>query len=230
MIDLERKIAAALDSASAGELAALIAETEAAIVTATENAKLERALDPLLSPDAKAARAAMEDAQFLVGRLQTLLPRLQQRCEAAQRAEYWAEWRADYEALKVKRDALAAEFRGVYPRAVAEIVSLFARIAANDEELSQLHRARPAGVPLHLRNAEQEARNLDAFTRDTPSVTKELKLPDWERSNKLAWPLPRPHNIPTVAPVAYDRRYSGDWWRDGEERAAAAQADQERIA
>ena len=49
----------------------------------------------------------------------------------------------------------------------------------------------PAGVALRLREVELVARNLKGFTRDEPSITNELKLPDWDQPRKLAWPRPQ---------------------------------------
>jgi hypothetical protein len=64
---------------------------------------------------------------------------------------------------------------------------LFGRIAALDEQISQLHRRRPAGVLLHLPGAERKARSLDAFNSTTPSITEKLQLPSWKDSeNALA--------------------------------------------
>jgi hypothetical protein len=82
MDTLENKIASALSAAAitSSELAALIQETEAAIVEADKVAEQERlkALDPLRSPNATEARQAMEDAAFACDRLRTVLPRLQE--------------------------------------------------------------------------------------------------------------------------------------------------------
>jgi hypothetical protein len=65
---LEKRIAAALggDDATSADLATLFAETEAAVNQADATAETERAkaLDPALSPDAKAAREAMQSAEF----------------------------------------------------------------------------------------------------------------------------------------------------------------------
>jgi hypothetical protein len=95
----------------------LIAETEAAITVADATASAERtkSLDPVLSPDAKAAREAMAAAEFARERLKTLLPRLQARCQEVQAQEYLTQWRSDYEKLTVKRDGLAEELRTIYP-------------------------------------------------------------------------------------------------------------------
>ena len=55
----------------------LIAETETAIAAADEVAEAERekALDPALSPDPKAAREAIQAAELARDRLRTLLSR-----------------------------------------------------------------------------------------------------------------------------------------------------------
>jgi hypothetical protein len=166
----------------------LIAETEAAITVADATASAERtkSLDPVLSPDAKAAREAMAAAEFARERLKTLLPRLQARCQEVQAQEYLTQWRSDYEKLTVKRDGLAEELRTIYPEFETKITDLFTRIAANDAELSRLHQARPGGVALHLLGAELVARDLDRFTAAEPSIAQELKLPTFASGQRLA--------------------------------------------
>jgi hypothetical protein len=123
---LEPKIAAALadDAIASTALASLISETEAAINAADEAAEAERAkaLDPVLSPDPNRARQAMEDAAFTRDRLRTVLPRLHERLRQSQEGEYLAQWRISYEALEVKRDALATQLRDLYPTVVASLV------------------------------------------------------------------------------------------------------------
>jgi len=229
-ITLEQEIVAALADADikSSDLSALIERTEAAIYEADQTAETARsnALDPALSPDPKAARAAMEDAAFTRERLKTLLPRLQARHQEMEAQEYLTQWRADYEALKIKRDALAAELREVYPVFEAKISDMFASIAANDAELSRLHQARPAGVGLHLLSAELVARDLERFTIREPSIAQELKLPTFAPGQRLAWPLPQ---LPMAALYAmsmvpqHDPRFSDDW-------AAAQKADNVRRA
>lgn len=64
-VTLEQRIASALTAIqSSNDLAALIAEVEAAVVAADEEAAKtrEEALDPVISPDAIKAHAAMEFA------------------------------------------------------------------------------------------------------------------------------------------------------------------------
>ena len=59
----------------------------------------------------------MEHAAFLRDRLRTLRPRLEHRSQQVRAEEYLTHWRADYDALKIKRDELAVELSGLYPPA-----------------------------------------------------------------------------------------------------------------
>jgi hypothetical protein len=234
-LSLEKRIASAIAASDArsADLATLVADTEAAIAAAGAGAEAERAkaLDPALSPDAKAAREAMQAAEFSRDRLRTVLPRLHARHQEIAAAEYLTQWRGDYEALKVKRDALTAELGEIYPKVANQLVDLFTRLKANDAELAGLHRARPSGTGLHLATAELSARNLDGFTRDDPPITKGLQLPDWANAAKMAWPPPQ---VPLgvlmaqgMVPAAYP---AGDWWRPKEEADRAQRERHEREA
>jgi hypothetical protein len=191
---LEHRITSALTGdIRAADLAMLITETGRAFTeaeTAAEQAR-ERALDPVCSPDGKSARETVVSAEFARDRLQTVLPRLRARYRDVAAAEYLTEWRAKYETLKVERDALAAEFRAIYPGFERAISDLFSRIAANDAEISRLHHARPANTSLHLLGAELVARELDQFSRDEPSIALRLTLPKFAADARLAWPLHR---------------------------------------
>ena len=81
--------------------------------------------------------------------------------------------------------------------------------------MRNLHSARSSGVKLHLLEAELVARGLESFTRDVPSIAKELKLPAFEPGQPLAWP-PRPQlHRPLAAPMPYDPRFSNRWWEAG---------------
>jgi hypothetical protein len=172
-------------------------------------------LDPIQSPDANKARATVEATEFVASRLRTLLPRLQDKAREVEAKEDRREWLVDFAALADERNALAKELREVYPRAAARIADVLGRVAALDHRLSQLHQSRPSGAKGTLLGAELAARRLDAFTRDTPSLTRELRLPDWTESNRLAWPPPQtPAAVLLAGSVAatHDpRRYSADW-------------------
>jgi predicted transcriptional regulator len=181
---LEQRIAAALanQDIAAADLQALIAETNAAIAQATATAESERAkaYDPALSPDPKAARAAMEDAHFIVGRLQTLLPRLHAHHTRRQHQEKREQWRAEATTFERARDALAQEFAEVYPRAVGELVSLMARTAALEQDIERLNRAAPSGEG-RLVGVENTARGLPLVDRlptqiRTPIISRVASL------------------------------------------------------
>jgi hypothetical protein len=188
---LEKRVATALTSKSVApaDLATLLREVDVAIsVTQREQKKT---LDPLASPNAVDARKAMEYAAFLRDRLLTLRPRLEHRLQQVKAAEYLTHWRADYAALKVKRDELAVELSELYPPFATKIADLFRRMRDFDAELSRLHQARPAGIPLHLLGPELVARGLEQFTRNERSLIGEVQLPAFDPRQPWVWPPPR---------------------------------------
>jgi hypothetical protein len=64
------------------------------------------------------------------------------------------------------------------------------------------------------------ARNLEGFTRDQPSITNELQLPDWDQPVKLAWPPPQtPLAVLAVQGMAAAVDHAGaNWWQRRDER------------
>jgi hypothetical protein len=70
---------------------------------------------PTLSPDPKAARQAMEDAEFARDRLKTLLSRLETRCNETAKAEALATWEGEAEEMEARRIAKMTEFADFYP-------------------------------------------------------------------------------------------------------------------
>ena len=229
MSTLERRIAAALTSdIPSADIAALVAETEAAISQAEAAAEAERemALDPLASPDAAKARTAMEDAAFTRDRLRTVLPRLQARLSEVKAAEYAARWESDFRQVEARRDELANEYAATYPRLVAQLVDLFECIEAVDKEVSRINGSAPSGEHRRLRQVELIARGLDNFNRANPPITKAVQLPDWTNSEKMAWPPPQPSLAAVFAlsmVPSHDPRYTADW-------AAALEKDNARRA
>lgn len=144
---LETRIAAALTkNIKSADLLALLQEVETAIVTAEADAAAQRvkALDVIASPDAATARDAVAAAEFARDRLRNVVPRLKARLEDVEAKEHSARWRRQDEAVKKKRDTLAAEVRETYPQLATKITDLFSRIASNNEEISALHLARPS--------------------------------------------------------------------------------------
>jgi hypothetical protein len=189
------------------------------------------ALDLTLSADARGAREAQQVAESIRDRLCFALPRLKARYQKIAAQENLAQLQAEFAAVEAARDALARELGELYPEVVAKLVDLFSRIAVNDAEISNLHRQRPAGVSLHLRTPELEARDVDGFTRDRPSIAATLRLPDFEHSDRMVWPPPSTLLAVLASQgMAAPPHAGGDWWRGREERAAAQRGEQARVA
>lgn len=217
MSDLEHRIAGALngDAITSAALSELVQETETAIVAAEVTVEEERgrALDPLRSPDPKAAREAMQTAEFARDRLKTLLPRLQKHARHIAYSEAYARWRQSHEAVKVEHDAAVAELRQIYPELIAKLVPLLTHIRTIDAEARRVNERKPVdmqgepydglpGIPM----VECAARGLKGGSIggqfDTRlSLNKDLVLPDFTDSTgtKKVWP---PHEIPLGAQLA----------------------------
>jgi predicted transcriptional regulator len=205
---LEQRIAAALTSTdiTSSDLAALIAEVEAAAQAADENATKVRdqALDPAVAVDTTKVATAMATAILTRDRLQAALPHLHARHKQLQAKEYEARWYADLEEVGAKRDALVEELR-VYPTMVAKLVNILSRIPAIDAEVSRLNCSAPPGVSERLRTVEQVARNADGFVPSGNfsftgllSLATDLRLPKFEFDGvgdryQFSWPPPQPN-------------------------------------
>jgi hypothetical protein len=230
-LDLEKRLRSAIEgSATSAELASLISEAEGAIVAAEEEAvrMRESAFDPQLAPDPVVARDQMESASLMVVRLQTLHSRLVRRYAEADAQEQLEAWTASFYELKDRRDALAAEMAQTYPQATRDLMNLNIRIAAFDEELGRLHRARPPGLALRLDGVELTARKLDRFTREVPSLLSTIELFEFY-SGKQLWPQRVLPDMAMFAPVISN---AADWWRPEVQaaRAAHAEAEAKRVA
>jgi hypothetical protein len=230
-ITLEERIATALSSDIASDVVAiLIAEVETAIIAADKAAEIERekALDPLASPDAAKARAAMEDAAFTRDRLRNVLPRLQARLTELHAAEYAARWEPDFEQVQAQRDELAQGYAELYPKLAGQLVDLFERIEAVDKEVSRVNGSAPEGEHRRLRQTELVARGLDNFSRADPPIT--VQLADWTNSAKMAWPPPKPSMAVEVATsMTYGSQPGANWWQESKDRAQAMRAENARV-
>jgi hypothetical protein len=216
--ELEKQIVAALadETATAAALGDLCATLEAAVTASEKLAAASYAayLDPILTPSATEGRAAVERTRLAADRLKSLLPKLQARARTVQDEEHRKDWEAQKSILAEERDALAKELRETYPAAVATLVSLFTRVADLDRRLGTLHGSRPSGAKGFLAGTEQVARGLESFDRDSVSVTRDLRIPEWHASNKLAFPPPQPRGSVVLAESvipARDPRHSADW-------------------
>ncbi len=196
MDTLEHRIASALSATAitSSKLAALIQETEAAIVEADKVAEQERlkALDPLRSPNAAQARQVMEDAAFACDRLRTVLPRLQESFSKVAAREAYDDWvLTAYEPVKAQRDAAAAELRMLYAPFVVRMADLLLRIEQIDGAIRRVNDTRPRcesanGDGRHLQSVETEARGAGRLNETL--IVRDLKLPHWHPNDGLAWP------------------------------------------
>jgi hypothetical protein len=224
---LEQRIATVLSSDTASNVVeTLISEVETAAAVADKAAEQarKRALDPTVI-DATTRREA-EDAAFTRDRLRAALPRLQERLQQVQAAEYAARWETDFEQVEGRRNELAQEYAAKYPRLVAHLVDLFERIEGIDKEVSRINGSAPSCEHRRLRQVELVARGLDNFTRADPPITKAVHLADWTHSERLIWPRSQPSMAAVFAMSMvppHDPRYTADW-------AAAQKEDNVRRA
>ncbi len=82
---------------------------------------------------------------------------------------------------------------------------------------------------IRLLSAELHARGLDGFTCEKASLLDSVHLLDSESGREI-WPPPQPSMAAAFAATmmpAYDRRrFSADWAKDNERRAAAQREEQ----
>jgi hypothetical protein len=186
---LEQRISATLtgDLPSA-ELGELLSANDAAIIAAEQaaTAAKEYAYDPTLSPNIAEARERMENTALLVGRLQTLRPRLLTKYRETYMKEQADEWRGMASGLISEGTELSEQLREIYPKAVDDLVSLFARIADFKRRRDACYSSRPAALSDQLPDPELLGRGLDGFTINTPSLLEVTKL--FDLAGRQCWP------------------------------------------
>ena len=227
--DIESRITATLsdENIAANAVAELITETEDALAAADLAAEDARtsALDPALTPDPKKARAAMEDAEFIAQRLETLLPRLHDKHEDRCADEHAAVWCDEFARLEQERDALADDLRQVYTEAAQRIVDVLARIAPLDRQILEHGVRAPEGLHERLQSVELAARGIEAIGHNQYSVVRDLVLPDFDDPTRKLWPLVEaaPQWTTFAGVPRHSGRYSADW------HAAQQEFDAERA-
>ena len=230
---LEQRISTALAApeVTSTDLMELIDEAELAVTAAEETARAEyeKALDPMVSPDAAKAKQSIWAAEFNRDRLRAFLSRLWERLAEIETAEKATRWDADHGAIEAKRDALAGEFAEMYPRLTAQLCDLFKRAKAIDEECARINGEALSGEHRRLLGVELTARNLGSFTRSNPSLMDAVKFPEWANSDRMVWPLPQ---APLAAILAAsmapppDARFTANW-AAAREKDVARRADAE---
>jgi hypothetical protein len=231
-LPLQRRLGIVLSrndtNVSSDELRQLIAETETAAAEADVAAQQFKAAsldldceDPVAADQAQ--KAKMVERQ----RLLLTLPRLEDKLRSAVGQENHDRWRADRDRVAAKRDAAVRNFRA-YPEIIAELIEIFQEAKAVDAEVDRVNQSASAMGCEHLQHVEVLARKIPdgRHTREQPEISETCVLPDWNHSNKQAWPPPRQSLgllIAAASPPAY---HPGDrWFEQQNERRAAQDAD-----
>jgi hypothetical protein len=219
-IGTRSRLDALTEHRTAGALSDLLQQTDYAVIAAEEFAKTEHdtALDPTVSPEPQAARQRAEDAQFMVGRLRTLQPRLLARYQQVCQQQAVQEYLAKRNALKLERDTLEQELTEVYTRAAGEIVALFQRVNQFKQRAQQQLGDPPANV---------EPLPALAVTH----LLDKVQLFDFD-GGKQTWPPASSFASDYVSSINFDT-HPGQHWSDPEiqqhQRAELA-IEQERNA
>ena len=187
---LEQKISAALadSTITPTQLEALADELDVGIAEAERLAsKLhEDVHDPQLYPDRREAKQHLDDAEFAVGRLLSLRPRLERHRAAAYAAEHHACWLQDYNEVIAKRDAAAEQFKE-YPELINRLLDLLHTARAVDAECDRVNGEAPQGESRRVLGVELTARNLKTFSISQPKISERIALPD-AQGDRMLWP------------------------------------------
>jgi hypothetical protein len=105
---------------------------------------------------------------------------------------------------------LATKLAVVYPKLVAQLLSVIKEMQECDREVDRINRTAPSGESQRLVGVER------ASLGDAPSILDRLKLPHWERGQSDLWPPPIPVVLPQVP--ANLLWHPGADWEDEEYR------------
>ena len=221
--ELERRISLALadDSAPAASLSHLLQQTQWALPEVEQYAAVERdkSLDPTQSPDPRSARAASEDAQLAVGRIQTLQNRLRSRYLLAYQQEAVTEYLAKLAKFAPERDALAQELHDTYEATTNKLLDVFTRVRDFEQRARSALGDPPSGV--------------EVLARIDTRVIDKTVLPDWQHLDRNIWPPFNSFASDFAALTMVVPQGPGQYWADELVRtriAAEQQQQRERMA
>jgi len=222
-MSLEQRIVACLadHTVEASYLAELTAETEKAIADADTIAmRLQQvALDPAESPDAAQAREAAEFAGFVVKRLRSVLPRLQQCHDRVTARERATRWNAAADRIQAKRDALAADFTNLYPQIINGLLDFFKQVRDMDAEVDLINGAAP--------NSEGRRISPVASQGLIQQAIANTRLVDV--TARPVWPPPQPQILPEQI-MTVPTHAGANWHQANQQRAAERHAEAQRVA
>jgi hypothetical protein len=234
---LEDRIRTALANPLGSDaLTELIREVETAAAAADATAVSARTdmNDLVASPDPKAARDRLVEAETRRDRLAAARKPLGDSLSAALAAEQKDRWWANYKKVKAQLDEAVLLFHDYREHAEA-IVQMFSLAAEVDRTISHLNETAPDGIDRRLRPVELTARCMTAFSRDNPSLAANTVLPRWDASARTLWPAkPATSLAAEVAGsmLAPPHPYPGGWGDpiERERRREAVEREQARSA
>jgi hypothetical protein len=130
------------------------------------------------------------------------------------------------------RDQAADKFSRQCPELLANLVGLMREADAVDQECMRVNSTAP-GNERRLLGVELHARGLTGYSSTQPSISASIRLPDYQRPDQMAWPVPQPDFAATFAQsmqVPRDIRHTADWWKAAEADAAERRQLAERRA
>jgi hypothetical protein len=189
---LEQRIVSLLANADAdsNSIIDLLAEVKVAISMANhESAALrDKSVDITSAPEvAHQAIVDAEAATLARDRLQGVAPKIIERLADVQRSEERQRWLSDYNVVRQTLSDAASLFRE-YERYSNNMMKMFVLAEHVDKEVSRINGSAPPGEHRRLRRVELEARDLDSFTLDRPSLASTVELRDWNNSGRKLWP------------------------------------------
>jgi hypothetical protein len=190
---LEQRIVSMLANTDAGnsdDIFGLMAEVEAAITLADHDIAALRAKSVDITSDPDVAHQGIVDAEaakLARDRLHGAVPKLRDKLTAALRSEERERWLSDFSSVRQQRDDAVSLFRD-YPQHAKMIAQMFALAEQADKEVSRINGSAPDGEHRRLRSVELEARDLDGFTINNPSLASTVELRDWENAGRKLWP------------------------------------------
>jgi hypothetical protein len=164
-------------------------------------------------------------------RLNGVLPKLRDRLSAALAEESKERWLADYRRVRQQLEEAVTLFSDYQQHAEA-IVHIFAVAAEVDKEVSRINGNAPDGEHRRLRSVELEARNLEGFTIDNPTLASTVELRDWENSGRKLWPCTKSLAAEFFAQGMAVPYHPGPRWSDADEQArrrAESEKEHHRI-
>jgi hypothetical protein len=117
---------------------------------------------------------------------------LQQHFAKVEAAERYARWVVDYDNVRAKRDAVAAELLALYAPLVIKIVHVLEWVEAIDADVKRVNASKPTdadrskGDGRHLDLVETAARGAGRLNET--HIGRDLKLPHWNPADGFAWP------------------------------------------